>query len=75
MSRPILPPEARRASRIQLLVTTRQKAQWTQAAALVNGPGRPLTEYVRELVQRQVALDIRRLAPASSQGSAPNATG
>ena len=56
-------------------MTTRQKAQWTQAAALVNGPGRPLTEYVRELVQRQVALDIRRLAPASSQGSAPNATG
>ena len=75
MSRPILPPEARRTSRIQLMVTKRQKARWIEAAARVNGPGRPLTEYVRELVQRQVEQDIRHYAPASSQGSTPNATG
>ena len=75
MSRPFLPPEARRTSRIQLLVTKRQKARLIEAAALVNGPGRPLTEYVREVVQRQVELDIRRYAPASSRGRTPNATG
>ena len=75
MTRPFLPPEARRTSRIQLMVTKRQKARWVEAAALVNGPGRPLTEYVRDVVQRQVEQDIRRYAQASSQASTPNATG
>ena len=74
MSRPHLPIETRRAARVHVPVTEQEKALWTKAAALVNGPGRPLTEYVRECVKRQAERDIRRKSTAGTSES-PNAEG
>ena len=60
MAKDKLPSADRRDARVSIAVSATEKAIWTEAASRINGPGRPLTEYVRELVSRQAARDIRR---------------
>ena len=60
MAKSALPSADRRDARVSIAVSATEKAIWTEAAARINGPGRPLTEYVRDIVSRQAARDIRR---------------